>query len=732
MTRYSINAVYRRDNPSITKGRFREFYQCDFDIAGKFEPIEPDSRCLKVLCEVLNELDLKSFIIKVNHRLLLNGMFAVAGVPEEKFKTICSSIDKLGKLTWEEIKQEMCKDKGLAESVADQIGEMIKYHGSIEMLNELLSSDLGKNVNAKKGLEELKILYNLCKNSGIEGKIEFDLSLARGLDYYTGVIYEAVLQDDGLEVGSIAAGGRYDGLVGLLSADKHDVPCVGVSVGIERILAIIEKRFSVEPSMEVECFVISIGKGMVEERLKIIRELDDAQISVDHLDKANPKLLPQIQAAEEKNIPYIVMLGENELKDGIVKIRDVKTRAETPIERAKLVEELKKMLIEKKSDLTGDSSKGESNKITSTNDAIDKIMGGDAIDDEKSNQLLGLYTPKGMQDYDPERMLDREEIFNTIENTFKRSGAQPLDTPICELKETLQGKYGPEEEKLIFHLADQGGEILSLRYDLTVPFARFLTMFKMHSMKRYHIGKVYRIDNPDCTKGTFREFYQCDFDIAGQSDSMIADSRCIRVLYKCLKDAGLQSFIIKVNMVPILEGVFTLAGAPEKSFKTLFIAMDKLKKTSWDEIKQNLLKETGLTEVIVDKIRDLIQHRGSEDKLDELLAGELGKIKSSQEALESLKTLFKYCQALGIDKDSIEFDLSLSRGLDYYTGLIFEASLKDPVDHGFGSVAGGGRYDGLVTLLAGKKHKVPAVGFSIGSDRLLTIKDFQKSIQVKE
>lgn len=207
----------------------------------------------------------------------------------------------------------------------------------------------------------------------------------------------------------------------------------------------------------------------------------------------------------------------------------------------------------------------------------------------------------------------------------------------------------------------------------------------------------------------------------------------------------------QVNMVPILEGVFTLAGVPDKLFKTLFIALDKLKKvnmiswftfsdnnfdvflqTSWDEIKQNLLKETDLTEAVVDKIRDFIKHRGSEEKLDELLAGDLGKNKTSQEALESLKVLFKYCQALGVDKDNIEFDLSLSRGLDYYTGIIFEASLKDPVDHGFGSIAGGGRYDGLVSLLAGKKHKVPSVGFSIGSDRLLTIKDFQKSIQVKE
>lgn len=134
-----------------------------------------------------------------------------------------------------------------------------------------------------------------------------------------------------------------------------------------------------------------------------------------------------------------------------------------------------------------------------------------------------------------------------------------------------------------------------------------------------------------------------------------------------------------------------------------------------------------MTETILDKIAELINQRGSIDKLDELVNGELGKIKPAQEALESLKILLKYCQSLGIEDGIIEFDLSLSRGLDYYTSLMFEVSLRDQVDHGFGSIAGGGRYDNLATLFAGSKYKVPCVGFSIGGDRLLAIREYQKT-----
>lgn len=180
-----------------------------------------------------------------------------------------------------------------------------------------------------------------------------------------------------------------------------------------------------------------------------------------------------------------------------------------------------------------------------------------------SSKKLALKTAKGMRDSDPQQMAVREKVFKIVVDTFKRHGGLALDTPVCELKETLTGKYG-EDSKLIYDLQDQGGELLSLRYDLTVPFARYLAQNKLTSIKRYHLAKVYRRDNPSVNKGRFREFYQCvsvslsfhvyiahwftfqDFDIAGQYDLMIPDVECLRIVYEILNGLDIKSFTIKV------------------------------------------------------------------------------------------------------------------------------------------------------------------------------------------
>lgn len=164
---------------------------------------------------------------------------------------------------------------------------------------------------------------------------------------------------------------------------------------------------------------------------------------------------------------------------------------------------------------------------------------------DNSAKKLILKTPKGMQDYGQEQMEVREQAFEKIVTCFKRHGAQAIDTPVVELKEILTGKYG-EDSKLIYDLQDQGGEMLSMRYDLTVPFARYVAQNKIGNIKRYQIGKVYRRDNPVMTKGRYREFYQCDFDIAGPSDSMIADAEIIKLVHEILSDIGISSFLIKV------------------------------------------------------------------------------------------------------------------------------------------------------------------------------------------
>ncbi|XP_006866229.1 PREDICTED: histidine--tRNA ligase, cytoplasmic isoform X4 [Chrysochloris asiatica] len=326
----------------------------DFDIAGQFDPMIPDAECLKIMCEILSSLQLGDFLIKVNDRRILDGLFAICGVPDSKFRTICSSVDKLDKVSWEEVKNEMVGEKGLAPEVADRIGEYVLQHGGVSLVEQLLQDPkLSQNKQALEGLGDLKLLFEYLTLFGIANKISFDLSLARGLDYYTGVIYEAVLLqtparagEEPLGVGSVAAGGRYDGLVGMFDPKGRKVPCVGLSIGVERIFSIVEQRLeALEEKVrttETQVLVASAQKKLLEERLKLVSELWDAGIKAELLYKKNPKLLNQLQYCEEAGIPLVAIIGEQELKDGVIKLRSVANREEVDVRREDLVEEIKK------------------------------------------------------------------------------------------------------------------------------------------------------------------------------------------------------------------------------------------------------------------------------------------------------------------------------------------------------------------------------------------------------
>ncbi|KAJ2950475.1 hypothetical protein O0L34_g8719 [Tuta absoluta] len=337
LKRYHIAKVYRRDNPAMTRGRYREFYQCDFDIAGAYDAMVPDAECLKVVTEIMNAIDIGPYVLKVNHRRLLDGMFEACGVPADKFRTTCSTVDKLDKSPWEEVRTEMINEKGVTPDAADRIGEYVRLNGGTELVDKLLQDEkLGKTKAAVEGLEGIKLLLQYCELLGIKDKILFDLSLARGLDYYTGVIYEAVLTEPikvGSElqtVGSIAGGGRYDNLVGMFDSKGKQVPCVGVSLGVERIFSVLEGKLAAGElkirTNEVEVYVASAQKNFLEERMKICAELWDAGIKTEQSYKKNPKMLNQLQHCEENGIPLAVVLGESELKRGLVKLRDIATR----------------------------------------------------------------------------------------------------------------------------------------------------------------------------------------------------------------------------------------------------------------------------------------------------------------------------------------------------------------------------------------------------------------------
>ncbi|XP_072256784.1 histidine--tRNA ligase, cytoplasmic-like [Pyxicephalus adspersus] len=349
--RYQIAKVYRRDNPAL--GRYREFYQCDFDIAGHYDPMIPDAECLKIMYEILSELELGDFLIKVNDRRLLSGILTVCGVPESKFKTVCSSIDKMDKVPWDKVRSEMIEEKEIRPEMVDRLSEYITLNGGLSLIQRLSEDPLvSQNMVAMEALNDLKLLHRYLEIFGVTDKILFDLTLARGLDYYTGVIYEAVLlsdkssQNPTVGLGSVAAGGRYDELVGMFDAKGRKVPCVGISIGIERIFSIAEKKSEESGekirTTETQVLVATAQPMFLEERMKLLTMLWNSGIKAEIMYKNNPKLLTQLHYCESTGIPLVIIIGEQEIKDGVVKIRDVATREEVEVSKENLVEEIRK------------------------------------------------------------------------------------------------------------------------------------------------------------------------------------------------------------------------------------------------------------------------------------------------------------------------------------------------------------------------------------------------------
>ncbi|GAP91326.2 putative histidyl-tRNA mitochondrial precursor [Rosellinia necatrix] len=370
--RYHIAKVYRRDQPAIARGRMREFYQCDFDIAGEYDSMIPDAEILRIINEVFTSLGLaKDVTVKINHRKILDGLFEVAGVPDDKIRTISSAVDKLDKLSREEVKKEMI-EKGLKDTVADEILEWTKYSGNIPKIIELLQNDekMLANEKIKKGIEEMSLLQTYLKAFQIADQVSFDLALARGLDYYTGLIYEAVIEltakDRSAEtrVGSIAAGGRYDNLVGMYG--RKQIPCIGISFGVDRIFTILKSRHEKEKQRvrgsDVYVMVFGGKNGLLPERMEIASMLWDAGLSAEFSPKVKPRLPQQFKAAETAGTPLAVIIGEDELKAGKVRVKVMGLPDGHPDKEGKLIEktdltaECKKLLAEESQRTNGDTT----------------------------------------------------------------------------------------------------------------------------------------------------------------------------------------------------------------------------------------------------------------------------------------------------------------------------------------------------------------------------------------
>jgi len=316
--------------------------------------------------------------------------------------------------------------------------------------------------------------------------------------------------------------------------------------------------------------------------------------------------------------------------------------------------------------------------------------------------------PKGFRVFPPEIMILRKKILEIVERTFVKYGYDPIETPVLEYWETLKGKYGEEaENKLVYKFKDPWSEKwYALRYDLTVPLARFLSNHVVQfPFRRYHISRVWRHDNPQ--RGRYREFWQCDIDIVG-SPYPEADAEIVNVLSEALENLGIANFKIRLNDRRLLAGIFE-ESLPLKDVISVYRIIDKLDRIGYEGIREELLKR-GYTEPVVEKILNIISISGKPEKVLEELSEAFGRNEKVLQAINHLSEMLNFIN----NRQRVSIELSLVRGLDYYTGPIFEYIVEQPK---IGSIAGGGRYDNLIEIYTGKH--TPSTGGSIGIERVI-------------
>ncbi|SDS28311.1 histidyl-tRNA synthetase [Maribacter dokdonensis] len=345
--------------------------------------------------------------------------------------------------------------------------------------------------------------------------------------------------------------------------------------------------------------------------------------------------------------------------------------------------------------------------------------------------------PKGTRDFNPSEIAKRNYIFDTIKKNFQTYGFQPIETPSFENSDTLLGKYGEEGDRLIFKILNSGDFLRkvddatytdknsnsiapkitekALRYDLTVPFARYVVMHQNEldfPFKRYQIQPVWRADRPQ--KGRFREFFQCDADVVG-SDSLLQEVELVQLYDAVFSDLKLEGATIKMNNRKILAGIAEVIGAKDLLID-FTVALDKLDKIGEDGVKKEMLAK-GITEKAIEKASPLFLPQGSNNEQLERLDGLLKDSEEGKKGLDELRFILETISALGLQSAELSIDVTLARGLNYYTGAIFEVAAPEGVK--MGSIGGGGRYDDL-TGIFGLKN-VSGVGISFGLDRIYLV-----------
>ena len=324
---------------------------------------------------------------------------------------------------------------------------------------------------------------------------------------------------------------------------------------------------------------------------------------------------------------------------------------------------------------------------------------------------------KGARDFLPQDMIVREEILQTMRSVFQKYGFEPLETPAIEYLQVLSGKYGEDADRLIYRLNYKTGtkDEAALHYDLTVPFSRVIAMNPNLPMpfKRYQIQPVWRADRPQPRQGRFREFYQCDIDAVG-SQSLITDAEIIAVCHEILMRLGFEGFVIKINNRKILNGLVQFVGLDASYTQEVCRSIDKLDKMPFENVA-NEMREKNIPQAAIDKLWEVMENKSENNDFDRF-ENLLKEVPVAQEGISEMRQLFKYLGTMGVLPENVKFDVSLARGLDYYTGPIFETVL--PAHPHIGSLTGGGRYDTLIGMFSGKD--LPAVGTSLGLDRIVT------------
>jgi histidyl-tRNA synthetase len=328
--------------------------------------------------------------------------------------------------------------------------------------------------------------------------------------------------------------------------------------------------------------------------------------------------------------------------------------------------------------------------------------------------LIQPRTLKGFRDYPPELMIPRECILERAREVYRSYGFAPIDTPALEYAEILVGKGGEESDRLIYRFLDHGQRDVALRFDLTVPFARFAAehIGKLGTpFKRYHLGPVWRGENTSA--GRYREFWQCDFDSIG-TKSNAADIETALVIFDLMRAIGFERFQIRVNNRLVLNGLLEELGLA-KCAVPLLRSLDKLGKMDRQKVSQEMVEKAFVTAEQAGRILDLAVMEGSNAEVLDRLDRDFGRNERAQEGIRRLRELVLVTKAAGVPESCLRLDLAIARGLDYYTGTIYETFLSDLP--GIGSVCSGGRYDNLAGLFT--KQELAGVGASLGLDRLL-------------